>query len=97
MNVFILVMKYFFFSSRANSFGVITGALASVVATLATKQYGDVHYIFLVPVAIGTCVIVGYIASVLTPRFGKSNLSGLTVFDKQPVVAPIPVNPANHS
>lgn len=83
------------FTRRANSFGVITGALVSVVVTFATKQYGDFHYIFLTPVAIGTCLIVGYIASVLTPQFGKSNLSGLTVFEKEQDVVPIP-NPTSH-
>jgi SSS family transporter len=69
------------FTHKANSVGAIVGALASVLVTYLTKEYTSVHYIFLVPVAISTCVIIGYIASVLTPGYSKADLSGLTVWD----------------
>ena len=69
------------FTHRANSVGVIVGALVSVVVTALTSRYTDVHYMFLMPIAILTCMGLGYAVSVLTPGSCKADLSGLTVWD----------------
>ena len=69
------------FTRRANSIGVIVGALASVVVTALTSRFTEVHYMFLNPVAILTCIGVGYTVSLLTPGNRKADLTGLTVWN----------------
>jgi Na+/proline symporter len=67
---------------RANSPGVIVGALASIAVTawvqFNTKAISFVHTF----VAIGACIVIGYLASLL---FGaaaqKKDLRGLTLWD----------------
>lgn len=66
------------FTRRANGFGAVCGALASIAITGAVKLFTDLHWGTYVPIAIFSCIIVGYVASLLRPQ-GK-DISGLTVF-----------------
>jgi SSS family solute:Na+ symporter len=68
------------FTRRASGPGVIIGALASVAATLWINEYTSVHWTFYSPVAVLTCIIVGYVASLIFRGQPKSQ-EGLTVFD----------------
>jgi SSS family transporter len=70
------------FTKRANTIGVITGALTSIVVTIAVQRWSGFHWISYQPIAIFSCFIVGYITSLLTPAHTK-NLDGLTVFTKK--------------
>jgi SSS family transporter len=66
------------FSTRANGFGAICGALASVIITLIVRLYTPLHWGTYIPIAIFSCIIVGYLASLLRPQ--SKDLKGLTVF-----------------
>src|SRR5205085_1754105 len=69
-------------SRRANSPGVIVGALASIGIT-AWVQYGTKTVSFFHTfVAIVSCMIVGYVASLcFAGSAEKKNLRGLTLWD----------------
>lgn len=67
------------FTTRASSAGAIVGALASVAAAILVKGYTDIHWIFYAPAAILSCVVVGYLASIVLPGQPR-DLTGLTVF-----------------
>ncbi len=66
------------FSTRANGFGAVCGAIISVAVTLFVKLYTPLHWGTYIPVAIFSCIIFGYLFSLLRPARG--NLQGLTVF-----------------
>jgi Na+/proline symporter len=68
---------------RANGTGVLIGAVASVIVT-AVVQYTTKTSAFLhVFVAVATCVIVGYLASLLAGgRDTTKELRGLTMWDR---------------
>lgn len=66
------------FSTRANGFGAICGALASVLVTLLVRLYTPLHWGTYIPIAIFSCIIFGYFASLLRPQ--SKDLKGLTVF-----------------
>ena len=72
------------FSRGATAAGAITGALVSVPATFAIKHYSDLHWAAYMPAAVMTCVVVGYIVSLLTPA-STHDLAGLTFFDMKEV------------
>ncbi len=74
------------FTKRANGFGAICGAVASVLITLAVKLYTPLHWGTYIPVAIFSCIIVGYACSFFAPA--KIELSGLTVFTPKEPAAP---------
>jgi Na+/proline symporter len=78
------------YTHRANSVGAFSGAIASIVAALWLKYFTAVHWYFYTPGAEITCVVVGYVVSLLTPR-SKKDLTGLTIFDKKPAVAGLAV------
>ncbi|MDX6766594.1 MAG: sodium/solute symporter [Candidatus Methylacidiphilales bacterium] len=67
------------FTKRANGFGAVTGVIASVVVTFLVKGFTPLHWATYLPIAIITCVGVGYAASFLSSR-QKADLTGLTVF-----------------
>ncbi len=69
---------------KANATGCIVGIIASLIAALAVRQWGDVHVFMITPVAVFTVVIVGYLVSMVTPAHGK-NLRGLTLFPQDRV------------
>lgn len=66
------------FSTRANGFGAVCGAVASVVVTLLVRLYTPLHWGTYIPIAIFSCIAVGYAASLLRPQ--SRDLRGLTVF-----------------
>ncbi len=68
------------YTRRANSMGAFTGAVASIVATVLVKKYTPVHWYAYLPIAVATCVVIGYLVSLITPRQNK-DLTGLTIFD----------------
>lgn len=67
------------FTLRANSAGVITGAAASILATYLVKTYSPIHHFLYLPVGVITCVLFGYLVSIILPPANKT-LAGLTVF-----------------
>lgn len=71
------------FTRRANSIGVVIGAFASIATTIIVKEYSPLHWTFYGPVAVISCLVVGYFASLVTPS-AKKDLKGLTVFDMKP-------------
>jgi SSS family transporter len=67
------------FSRRANGAGALTGAVASAVVTILAKQFTPMHWTLYIPLAISSCIVVGYLASLLTPA-PRRDLAGLTAF-----------------
>lgn len=67
------------FSTRANSTGVIIGAAAAITVTYLVKTYTPIHHFLYLPVGVASCVLVGYLASLIIPTAAK-NLKGLTAF-----------------
>jgi len=65
---------------RANAPGVIIGLGASVAATFAVKEFTDLNVFLYTSVAVDSCALVGYGASLLFPPPAHS-LAGLTVHD----------------
>jgi SSS family solute:Na+ symporter len=75
------------FTRRANSAGVSIGVATAIVVTLAAWWNSLVHPYFYLGVSIGTCIVVGYLASLFFPAPTRS-LAGLTIFkDHAPVIA----------
>jgi Na+/proline symporter len=70
------------FTRRANAIGAITGALASVITTISVERFTDLHYLFLSPLAVTSCVVVGYLVSAMTPTYDDNHLKSLTVWNK---------------
>ena len=67
------------FTRRANWQGASVGIIASIVVTLLVKAYTDIHVLLYTGVAIITCIVVGYLVSLLFPP-QYDRLEGLTVF-----------------
>ncbi len=76
-------------TTRANGVGAVAGAVASVIVALAIKLFTPLHWSTYLPIAIGSCMVVGFIVSILFPG-EKKNLTGLTVFTPRATPAPIP-------
>jgi solute:Na+ symporter, SSS family len=75
------------FTRRANSAGVTIGVATAIVVTLAAWWYDLVHPYFYLGISIGTCIFVGYVASLFFPAPTRS-LAGLTIFkDHEPLIA----------
>jgi SSS family transporter len=66
------------FTKRANSAGVAIGIATAVVVTLIAWLMKLVHPYFYLGISIGTCIVVGYLASYLFPP-PQQSLEGLTV------------------
>jgi SSS family transporter len=66
------------FTKRVNGFGAVCGAIASIVITLLVKLYTPLHWSTYMPIAILSCMVVGYLCSLFSPQ--TKNLEGLTVF-----------------
>jgi SSS family transporter len=66
------------FTKRVNGFGAVCGAIASIVITLAVKLYTPLHWSTYMPIAILSCMVVGYLCSMFSPQ--TKNLDGLTVY-----------------
>lgn len=65
------------FTKRANSYGAFTGVIVSIVVVAIVKNSTAVSLYLYGAISVVTCVVVGYIASFLTPHV-KSDLEGLT-------------------
>jgi SSS family solute:Na+ symporter len=63
---------------RANTPGVAIGLLASVAATFAVKSYTATNVFLYTSVAVGSCMIVGYVASLFFAP-PTQPLAGLTI------------------
>lgn len=68
------------FTHRANAIGAISGALASIAVTILVKKYTALHWYGYMPAAVFSCMLIGYVISLVTPR-QLHDLRGLTVFD----------------
>lgn len=66
------------FTRRANGFGAICGAIASIIIALLVKAYTPLHWATYLPIAILTCIVFGYMFSFIAPQ--KKSLEGLTIF-----------------
>ncbi len=66
------------FTKRANGFGAICGAITSMILTVLIKAYTPLHWGTYLPIAIISCIVFGYLFSLLRP--GTKNIEGLTVF-----------------
>jgi solute:Na+ symporter, SSS family len=58
------------FTRRANSAGVLIGALASGVVLILLPRYTSLHFFLHAAAGIATCVTIGYLASRLLPGAG---------------------------
>lgn len=65
------------FTKRANSYGVLMGIITSVFVVFIMKNNTAISLYLYGAISVITCVIVGYITSILAPQ-GKKNLQGLT-------------------
>ena len=65
------------FTKRANSYGVLMGMVTSVLVIFIVKNNTEISLYLYGAISVVTCVIVGYITSILTPRIER-NLTGLT-------------------
>ena len=75
------------FTRRANSAGVSIGVATAIVVTMAAWWNSLVHPYFYLGISIGTCIVVGYVASLFFPAPTRC-LAGLTIFkDHAPVTA----------
>jgi solute:Na+ symporter, SSS family len=68
---------------RANAPGAAIGLLASIAITFAVKQYTATNVFLFTTVAVGSCMGVGYVASLLFPPPARP-LTGLTIHTLQP-------------
>jgi Na+/proline symporter len=55
------------FTRRANAAGAIVGIVSSTAILYYVQRFTDVHFFLYGGIGIGTCVIVGYLASLLIP------------------------------
>ncbi|UJF22918.1 sodium:solute symporter [Shewanella sp. OMA3-2] len=69
-------------TKKANSFGAITGILAGVAAMVSAWQLGWADGYLFATIGIVSCLVVGYIASLLTQTANSANkdLTGLTLY-----------------
>jgi SSS family solute:Na+ symporter len=79
------------FTRRANSAGVTIGIATAIVVTLIAWLMKLVHPYFYLGISIFTCIVVGYLASLLFPPPTRS-LAGLTVRigEEAPATQPAP-------
>jgi SSS family transporter len=67
------------FSYRAHGRGAIIGAIASVALLVYVQRYSSLHFFTYGAIGLLTCVVVGWVASLLLPAPAK-DLSGLTLY-----------------
>jgi SSS family transporter len=71
------------FTRRANWQGVAIGVAASITLTTLAWLMSLVHPYFYLAISILTCIVVGYLASLLFPPPPQS-LAGLTIYQERP-------------
>jgi len=74
-------------TKKANSFGAIVGILAGVSIMISAWQMGWANGYLYATIGIISCLVVGYIASLLSQTFiaPKTDLTGLTLYTMQSV------------
>jgi Na+/proline symporter len=71
-----------FLTRRASSRGVITGTIASIAITWWVQNYTQTSVFLHSFVAIASCMVIGYLASLLLPeRTRRQGFAGLTLWD----------------
>lgn len=68
------------FTTRANWQGTAIGIVGASVITLVAWIFGLVHPYFYLAIAIGSSIVIGYLASLFFPAPSREQLYGLTVF-----------------
>jgi hypothetical protein len=63
---------------RAHGKGALVGVIASAIVLLFVQRYTRVHFFLYAAVGVLTCLVVGYLASVLIPS-ARQSLEGLTI------------------
>lgn len=71
------------FTTRANSWGAMIGANAGFLAALLAYYQTDLNLFLFSAIGAVTCVIVGYIVSLITPN-DHADLKGLTIHNMLP-------------
>ena len=66
------------FTRRCNGAGALVGAVASAAILFWVKSETHLHVLMYGAVGLGSCVIVGYLASLVLP--GRAKCEGLTVY-----------------
>jgi len=74
------------FTRKINGTGAVVGFLASAVIVWGVKLRGGVHFMLYAGIGMLSCVIIGYIVSLILP--GKANVEGLTVYTVKSAGAP---------
>jgi len=68
------------FTRRANGPGALIGAVASAAILYWVQGHTNIHFFLYAGVGIGSCVVVGYVASFFFPSANKAT-DGLTIYD----------------
>jgi SSS family transporter len=71
------------FTRRGHGAGALVGAVVSAIVLYLVRTLTDVHFFLYGGIGILTCVLVGYLASVMLPAKRK-NLDGLTFYSLYP-------------
>jgi SSS family transporter len=69
-------------SRRAHAKGVLIGAIASIIITWLVQQHTALSPFAHSFVAIASCMLIGYIASLVLPPPAARSLAGLTLWDQ---------------
>lgn len=69
------------FTRRATAAGALGGVAASVIVLVWATWFSPLHFYLYAVLGITTCVVVGYVASLLLPAGTARNLTGLTRAD----------------
>jgi Na+/proline symporter len=66
-------------SRRATGTGALVGLAASGLIQFAVKQYTPIHVLLYAFTGMASCIIIGYISSLIIPA-KKRSIEGLTIF-----------------
>ncbi len=66
------------FTRRIHGPGIVIGMVASAVVLYFVKTYTDVHFFLYAAIGIASCVVIGYLASLVIPTRPR-DLTGLTI------------------
>jgi solute:Na+ symporter, SSS family len=73
------------FTRHANGFGAVAGVITSILVTAWVKFYTPLHWQTLIPIAILSCMLAGYIFSFLSRH--HKDLAGLTIYTPKKAAA----------
>ncbi len=80
------------FTRRANGTGALTGAILGTVALYAAQKYTKTSFLLYGAVGIGSCFIIGYLASLFVGGPGRP-LEGLTIYTRARKATPASPTP----